>query len=510
MSFSDWNFIVYFLPAVILLFYIVPGKLKNLILFTGSAVFYYMNVKSAPVQMIFFILTILMDFYLGWTIYSYNEEERINLSNAGGAGSKPVHSKIAKRLLIIGIILHVLSLCIFKYSGFIIEEINKASGSSLVISILQPLGISFFTFQGISYLADVYMGRTAASGSLLKFSVYMLSFEQVIQGPIVRYGEVSNELKDKKKLSAGCFFTGLAEFVFGLGLKVIISNHIGKLWMEVKTIGFETIPVSLAWLGVVAYSFQLLFDFWGYSQMSIGLGRMLGFNIPVNFDYPYLSKTMSDFWRRWHMTLGRFFRDYIYIPMGGSRVGKLRLILNLFTVWFLTGIWHGAGYNFMIWGIGLFVIICLEKFVYGRFLENSKVIGHIYMIILIPLSWAVFAVEDFTQLGLLFGKLFPFFGAAPAGDVANVANAANAAYGLTEAAAEVAVEGAAASSFMTVFPKYAVYLVLSIIFCFRFPEKLFKMIKSNIVKGIILAAIFALCMVSVYNGTGDTFMYARF
>ena len=272
-----------------------------------------------------------------------------------------------------------------------------------------PLGISFYTFQTMSYTIDVYRGKVEAEDNIINFGAFVVLFPQLIAGPIVTYADVHKELKERK-ITLPMIDDGLRLFIMGLGSKVLIANNIGALWTEVQTLGFANVSTPLVWLGILAYSFQIYFDFSGYSLMAIGLGRMLGFVFPQNFNYPYISKSVTEFWRRWHMTLGSWFRDYVYIPLGGNRCSKGRNFFNIFAVWFLTGFWHGANWNFILWGLYFWVFLMIEKSFLLKKLEKSKVWSHVYLLSIVVISWAMFAVADMTELGALFGRMFAFEG----------------------------------------------------------------------------------------------------
>lgn len=387
-------------------------------------------------------------------------------------------------LLVVGIVFHLICLCTFKYAGFVISELNRLSESfNFTANIILPIGISFYTFQGISYLIDVYRGDIEAEESLLCYCVYISMFEQLIAGPIVTYGQVQYDLH-KRNIWFEDALKGLGIFIFGLGLKVLLANPLGKLWAQALAIGFESVSTPLAWMSIAAYSFQLYFDFFGYSLMAIGMGKMLGFELPINFNHPYTSLTMTEFWRRWHITLGSWFREYVYIPLGGSRRSVPRVILNLLIVWLLTGIWHGAGYNFILWGFMLFCILVIEKFFTGKYLNAHPLIGHIYMILLIPLSWALFAVTDFSQLGILFTRLFPFFG-----------------------------QGAWSVfryDYLKYLGQYYPFLIIAVLFSTKLPYKLLKRINSKIIIAVFLIAILLGSIYCMYRGLDDPFLYFRF
>ena len=346
-----------------------------------------------------------------------------------------------------------------------------------------PIGISFYTFQGISYIVDVYRGNAKAERSLLRYAVYISMFEQLIAGPIVTYGQVEKELY-KRKIKVSSVLKGMGVFIFGLGLKVLLANPIGKLWSQTCAIGFESISTPLAWMAITAFSFQIYFDFFGYSLMAIGLGKMLGFKLPKNFEHPYTSLTMTEFWRRWHITLGAWFREYVYIPLGGNRNGKIATVRNLLIVWLLTGLWHGAGYNFVLWGTVLFLIIMLEKFFIGKYLNKMPVIAHIYMLILIPITWAIFAIDDIAQLGVFFTRLFPFFGQG--------------------------VWSIFRYDYLKYLNLFYPFFIAGILFSTRLPFRILKQIKSRVVICLLLSVIFGASVYCMYRGFDDPFLYFRF
>lgn len=275
-------------------------------------------------------------------------------------------------------------------------------------NIVMPLGISFYTFQTLSYTVDVYRGKVKADKNFIRVGAFVTLFPQLIAGPIVLYTDVDKELKSRR-LSLMQIQEGVRIFIFGLGKKVLIANNVGALWDEVVRLGFANVSAPLAWLGIIAFSLQIYFDFSGYSQMAIGLGKMLGFNFPDNFNLPYISKSMTEFWRRWHITLGAWFREYLYIPLGGNRCKPARMYFNLFVVWFCTGFWHGASWNFIIWGMFFYVLIVIERATgFKSWLDKSRVVSHIYVVVLLILSWSIFAIEDLGQIGLFWSRLFSF------------------------------------------------------------------------------------------------------
>ena len=308
-------------------------------------------------------------------------------------------------------------------------------------------------------------------------------FEQLIAGPIVPYPQVKKELHDRR-INKQLVHKGLAIFIFGLGLKVLLANPLGKLWSQACAIGFESLSTPLAWLSIFAFSFQIYFDFFGYSLMAIGLGEMLGFHLPKNFDHPYISKTMTEFWRRWHITLGSWFREYVYIPLGGNRKGMIYTIRNLFIVWLLTGIWHGAGYHFMLWGLVLFIILLLEKYVFGSYLNKHAWLGHLYMFFLIPLTWAIFAIDDLQQLGVFFTRLFPFFGQG--------------------------VWSIFRYDYLKYLQLYYPFFIAGFLFSTKLPYRLLQNIKRPMLIYTLLFVIFAASVYCLYRGLDDPFLYFRF
>lgn len=464
MVFSSLNFVLIFMPVFFACYYIVPDKWKNAVLLIGSLSFYLVGTLKTPYHFALFVLSIIVDFEVGVRIEKYQKHK--------------------KAILVSGILFHLIALSVFKYSDFVFSQLTpfipKLSG---IPSLGLPIGISFYTFQGISYIADVYRGKTKAEKSVLRYAVYIAMFEQLIAGPIVTYSRVKGSLKSRK-INASAVLCGFGMFIFGLGLKVLLANPIGKLWSQTLAIGFESVSTPLAWMALFAYSFQIYFDFFGYSLMAVGLGKMLGFKLPKNFDHPYMSLTVTEFWRRWHITLGSWFREYVYIPLGGNRCSKARNLFNLLFVWLLTGIWHGAGYNFLLWGFILFLLIATEKYLTGKFLNSHPAIGHIYMLLIIPLMWAVFAVSDMRELGVLFTRLFPFFG--------------------TGALSVFKYD------YLKYLKEYYPFFIASILFSTRLPYKLLERIRNSVLVPLLLLAIFSASIYCMYKGFDDPFLYFRF
>ncbi|MDU5111193.1 MAG: MBOAT family O-acyltransferase, partial [Clostridium sp.] len=275
------------------------------------------------------------------------------------------------------------------------------------IKVALPLGISFYTFQTLSYTIDVYRGKFKAERNIIDFGAFVSLFPQLIAGPIVKYSDINKEIKDRS-ISFSNIEEGLEEFIIGLSKKVLIANNIGMLWNEISNKNIESISMPLAWISILAFAFQIYFDFSGYSSMAVGLGKILGFNFPINFNFPYISRSISEFWRRWHITLGSWLKEYIYIPLGGNRVSKKRLFFNLLLLWFLTGFWHGAEYNFILWGIYFFIFIYLEKLFLSKILNKYIIFSHIYTVFILLIGWCIFAITDLNTLRVYIGKLFTF------------------------------------------------------------------------------------------------------
>lgn len=390
MLFSSIEFIFRFLPLFMICYLVMPQRGRNLVLLLASLIFYAVG---EPVYVLLMIGSILVNYFAARRIAAARQREGQSVRR--------------QRLWMAAVlVLDLGALFLFKYFNFFAENVNLLSHRQLLpmLELTLPLGISFYTFQMISYVADVYRGTIARPGTLLEVGTYVSMFPQLVAGPIVQYQEVSEQLQNRRLSTAGCE-QGMELFCLGLGAKVLLANKIGIFWNQVQGIGFASISTPVAWMGALAFTFQIYFDFWGYSLMAMGLGAMLGFRIPKNFSVPYMSHSISEFWRRWHMTLGRFFREYVYIPLGGNRRGRWRTVLNLFLVWALTGLWHGASWNFVLWGIGFFVLITLEKNVYGAFLERHIAVGRLYVWLLIPVSWMVFEITDFSQLLIYLGQL---------------------------------------------------------------------------------------------------------
>lgn len=387
MVFSSLTFLYFFLPVVLLLYYITPKNLRNVVLLAANLVFY---AWGEPRYLWIMVVTTLLNYACGLGIERFRD------------------SKGMARLFLLGSVVGSFGfLAYFKYFGFFIETIQEAGllRGFVAPQVLLPIGISFYIFQAMSYTVDVYRGDTRAQRNPLTFGAYISLFPQLIAGPIVRYKDVERQLI-KRTETQEMFAHGVRLFVVGLAKKVLIANQMGVLWDTLlKTPGEN--GLLGAWAGILAYSFQIYFDFSGYSDMARGLGKLFGFDFMVNFNYPYISKSVTEFWRRWHISLSTWFRDYVYIPLGGNRKGALRTVGNLFIVWLLTGFWHGASYNFILWGLYYFFLLLMEKLFLGKWLKKAPAfLGHIYTIVAVMIGWVIFYFEKLPDLFHYLGGLF--------------------------------------------------------------------------------------------------------
>ncbi len=392
MVFSSLTFLYLFLPVVLGLYYLFPKKGKNIILLLSGLFFY---AWGEPFYIIIMLLSIAIDYTAGRLMDRFSGDRRKQTL-----------------CLIVSLVMNLSLLAVFKYSSFIVTSINDIFGLSLFDPQLPlPIGISFYTFQSMSYTIDLYMGNIKVQKNLISFTTYVTLFPQIVAGPIVRYEDVQNEIDDRL-ITMEMVADGIAIFVKGLAKKVLLANNIGMLWTQVKGMEFSSISVLTAWLGILAFTFQIYFDFSGYSDMAVGMGKMLGFHFPQNFNFPYIARSISDFWRRWHITLSSWFRSYVYIPLGGNRCGKLKQLRNLLVVWFLTGLWHGASWNFIVWGLYFGFLIIGERFVWGKFLEKlPKAVQVLYTFLLVVIGWVFFDVNGLGGAMGYLGAMFRFGGA---------------------------------------------------------------------------------------------------
>lgn len=461
MSFSTLEFILLFLPIFLIVYYLLfnfqkkTKFLANCWIVLGGLAFCIFADISGHCYYNFLIIAIeiVFSFCLGLAISYF--------------GSKANNAGFNRFVFAAGIVLIVGVLLAYKIL------INKL-----------PIGLSFYSFSILAYLCDVYTKKICEERNFVNYSAYILMFPKITQGPITRYSMFSDRLK-KRDISIKRFDKALKLFIFGLSYKILIADRIGSLFFEINKIGFESISTPLAWMGAVAYSLQLYFDFMGYTLMAVGLGSMLGFHMPQNFDNPYASRSISEFYRRWHMTLGAWFKDYIYIPLGGNRKGIVRTILNLFVVWFITGFWHGTSLNFIIWGVMLFVFIAIEKMFLGKLLNRSQVISRLYTIFVIVLSWVVFAITDMKKLMVYFTRLFPFL---PASYDSNVLQGDYIKYGRL----------------------YGIYILMGILLCVPWVNKKILMSRRRLVSSVAGIVLFVLCIFSISKGLSNPFMYFEF
>ena len=366
-------FLFRFLPVFFILYYAAPGRMKNFILFLGSLFFY---AWGEPVYVLLMLFSTVTDYFHGRMIERFR-----------GTGK-------AKIFLVSSVIVNLAVLCFFKYADFLVQTVNSLLGTQIpLLGLGLPIGISFYTFQTMSYTIDVYRGEARVQRNLLDFGVFVAMFPQLIAGPIVKYRDVEERLKNRRA-DICTVSRGMKRFCVGLAKKVLVANVTGELWTAVSGMNPGGLSAMLAWLGIFAYAFQIYFDFSGYSDMAIGLGQMLGFRFPENFNYPYISASVTEFWRRWHISLGSWFREYVYIPLGGNRKGLPRQLVNILIVWTLTGIWHGAGWNFLLWGLWFGVFLSLEKLFFGRVLAAlPRAVGILYNSFLVLMGWVLFALE---------------------------------------------------------------------------------------------------------------------
>ena len=368
MLFSSISFIYYFLPLLLIIYFITPKKFRNIPLLIGSLVFYFLG---EPIYILVLILSCIINYYL----------------------SKIIYKKHSKLFLVISLIYNIGNILYFKYTNFFIDNINNIFNLNIkFLEIIMPIGISFYTFQIIGYIVDVYNRKHEPAKNLLNFMMYVTLFPQLIAGPIVRYSDVEKEIEERT-ITIDKFSQGITRFIIGLSKKVLIANVLGELITLLTIDSFISV-----WLKTILFTLQIYYDFSGYSDMAIGLGHMLGFTFLENFNYPLIAKSITDFWRRWHISLSSWFKDYVYIPLGGSRVSKIKWIRNLSIVWLLTGFWHGASWNFIIWGLFFLVVLLLEKLFLGKYLEKTKVIKYIYTSIIVIISFLIFSTENVSDI----------------------------------------------------------------------------------------------------------------
>ncbi len=489
MVFSSIEFLLFFLPLFLILYGLSPDKIKNAVLLTGSLIFYALgDVKSLPLLM----LSVLINYFFGLHLERRDsvrprkgqrpevETGQRKKNTAKKKSKKEViyenyirnrAERIRRVLFMTAILLNVTLLICFKYF--------RKEGL--------PLGISFYTFQILSYLVDVYRGEEEKETSFVKFASYVVMFPQLVCGPIINYGQVRDALGSRRYTIRG-IQEGLKVFTLGLAAKVLLADTIGLLWQDVESRGFESISTQLAWLAAIAYSLMLYFDFCGYSLMAVGLGRMLGFELPMNFKNPYMAGTVREFYRRWHITLGKWFSRYVYIPLGGNRRGTFRTVCNLLVVWVLTSVWHGSTINFLAWGLMLWLLIVMERGLEAigvlKHLEKGvgKIISHLYLWAVIPVTWICFEISDMEQLQIYLGRMF----------------------GVIE---PVKVS---AGDWLRILESYRWFLAAGLSACTPVVMKLFRRLKDTLPGGIILALLFWLCVYRLRTAGDNPFRYLQF
>ena len=384
MLFSSIPFLYYFLPLVLAVYFLTPRAGKNAVLFLSSLLFY---AWGEPRFCIFMLLSIAQGYVFGRLIEKHAQNK-----------------KRSKLFLTASVALSLALLAYCKYADFFLSSVNAVTGLSFkLLHVTLPIGISFYTFQILSYVVDVYRGEVPAQKSFLKLGTYIAMFPQLIAGPIVRYAEIAPQL-DSRQTTLEDVSSGACRFVIGLSKKVLLANVLYELITAFQQ--SRDLSVLYFWLYAVSFALQLYFDFSGYSDMAIGLGRIFGFRFQENFNYPYISGSITEFWRRWHISLGSWFRDYVYIPLGGNRVSKAKWLRNILVVWMLTGLWHGASWNFVLWGLGFAVLLVAEKLVYGRLLQRTHVLKHVYTLLLVTLSFVLFNADSVSEAVLQLGAMF--------------------------------------------------------------------------------------------------------
>lgn len=463
MVFSSIAFLCYFLPISLILYFISPNRLKNAVLFAVSLFFYaWGEPKFLPVM----LFTIAQGYVFG-----------ILIEKSDG--------KVKKCCFVISIALSLGSLLYYKYADFLIESVKALGLSIPKTGTRLPIGISFYTFQILSYTVDIYRGKVSAQRNFINLGAYVAMFPQLIAGPIVRYGKISEQIESRSHSISLCA-SGTRRFVLGLGKKVLIANVLGEI---AKICLNSEKSVLFLWLYAVSVMLSIYFDFSGYSDMAIGLGRIFGFDFDENFNYPYISKSISEFWRRWHMSLGSFFRDYVYIPLGGSRVGRGRFFLNVFIVWLLTGLWHGAAWNFALWGLYFGVLICAERAIPEKVLDKFPILRRAAVLILLAVSFVIFDADSLASAAECIKGMFGFGGIAIVNDAA-----------------------------MYYLKSYGAVLIIGIFGACPTAAKTMEKLRENsktdnilcIVEPIALAAIIVVCLGYIVDGSFNPFLYFRF
>lgn len=473
MLFSSLVFLFVFLPAVIFLYYISPKKLRNSVLLIFSLFFYG---YGEPKYLVIMLLSIFINYIMGLFVYKYRNEKNI-----------------ARFIIFLAVAMNLSIIFYYKYTNFIVENVNQIFNSSLpLLNIVMPIGISFFTFQGLSYVIDVYRGHGKVQRNPFNVALYISLFPQLIAGPIVRYETVAEQINDRTESLEG-FSYGIERFILGLSKKVLIANNVGFIADEIFKLQASNLSVILAWIGVISYTLQIYFDFSGYSDMAIGLGYMFGFEFLENFNYPYISSSITEFWRRWHISLSTWFRDYVYIPLGGNRVSKGKFLRNIFVVWFLTGLWHGAAWNFILWGLYYGFLLVIEKMLIGKYIEKLKrPFQHIYTMFFVIIGWLLFRTETITYAK---DYLVAMFG--------------------------IGEQGLISSQGIYYLVEYKYLFIISIIASIpiypaiqkrldKISNSWLKVLVMDYIKPLFLIVLFLLCIMYLVNSTFNPFIYFRF
>ena len=464
MVFSSLLFMFIYLPVVLAIYYIVPRRWRNLWLFVANLVFYGWG---EPVYILLMLFSICINYFAGRLI-DRNRENR----------------KKAKAILIVDIVVNLAMLAFFKYFDLFAATLSRIPGVSIpALHLALPIGISFYTFQTMSYPIDVYRGDASIQRNFISFGTFVALFPQLIAGPIVRYKDIASQL-DFRATGVDQFASGVRRFTVGLGKKVLIANNIGALWDIYAAKAPGELTVLGSWLGILAFSLQIYFDFSGYSDMAIGLGRMLGFEFLENFNYPYISKSVTEFWRRWHISLGTWFRDYVYIPLGGNRKGPWRQIFNLLVVWALTGFWHGANWTFLCWGLYYAIFLIIEKLFLLKGLKRVPVLATVYTLLVAVCGWVLFDLPSLSAAGAYYGAMFGFAGG-----------------------------GAAAAADFFYLREYAIVFLVCILACTPLGKTLYEKLSGKAkawLTPVMIAAVLVLSTAYLVDATYNPFLYFRF
>lgn len=470
MVFSSLLFLFRFLPVVLVAYYIFPRRFRNLILFISSLVFY---AWGEPVYVVLILFSTITDYIAGMTVSYYKKR-----------GLK----KRAFVAVVFSAVINLSLLGFFKYAGFFIENINRLPGFDIpAVNVALPIGISFYTFQTMSYTIDVYRDDAEIQKDFIAFGAFVALFPQLVAGPVVRYKTVAEQLKDRRE-TVDLFCNGIFRFITGLGKKVLIANQLGLLWTEIAAADSNNLATATAWLGVLAFTFEIYFDFSGYSDMAIGLGAMFGFSFPENFNYPYESKSITEFWRRWHISLGTWFREYVYIPLGGNRKGTANQLINIAIVWFLTGLWHGAYWNFILWGIYYGILLVIEKLLWKKLTKLPQIIRHIYTMVSVMFGWSLFSWQDMADSTAFMRTMFLQTGA-----------------------------GLINKQTLYLVYSYLVLLLIAAVFSLSLPKRIIidkafpeGTAKREMAGMVFVAAISVACIAMLVNSSYNPFLYFRF